>query len=117
MTDQITRKQLLQSYRQQNDRAGVFRLYHCETKRQWIESSADVQGAVNRLQFELKIGQHKIRALQEDYTRYGAAAVTVLILENIIQKDSPTWNLQTELAQSKALWQAEYADQAEFYAM
>lgn len=115
MTEQNQRKQLLQSYRQQNDRAGVFRLYNAQTKRQWIEASADVQAAINRVWFELKLGKHKIRTLQDDYARFGESALHIEILEKLIVKDSPTWNLQAELAHSKTLWQAEYAHQAELY--
>ena len=116
MLDHHQRKQILQDYRRQNDRAGVFRLYHTQTQRQWIEASADVQAAINRLQFELKLGKHKMRTLQDDYARYGESALHIEILERLVEKDDPTWNLSNELAQSKTLWLAEYAQHGALYA-
>lgn len=109
-------KQGREDYKQQDDRAGVYRVYNTETGMQWIDSSADVQGALNRMQFELKLGSHRRHALQADFKVSAGKALQFEILERIRKKDDPSWNLQEALDHARTLWREEFATSGAFYA-
>lgn len=108
-------KQGREDYKQQDDRAGIYRVYNTETGMQWIDSSADVQGALNRMQFELKLGSHRRHALQADFKVSAEKALQFEILERIRKKDDPSWNLQEALEQARTLWREEFAASGAFY--
>lgn len=109
-------KQGREDYKQQDDRAGIYRVHNTETGMQWIDSSADVQGAINRMQFELKLGSHRRHALQADFKVSAGKALQFDILERIRKKDDPSWNLQEALEQARTLWREEFAASGAFYA-
>ncbi|GGX21133.1 GIY-YIG nuclease family protein [Undibacterium macrobrachii] len=108
-------KQGREDYKQQDDRAGIYRVYNTETGMQWIDSSADVQGALNRMQFELKLGSHRRHALQADFKVSAGKALQFEILERIRKKVDPSWNLQEALEQARTLWREEFAAIGAFY--
>ncbi len=108
-------KQGREDYKQQDDRAGIYRVYNTETGMQWIDSSADVQGALNRMQFELKLGSHRRHALQADFKASAGKALQFEILERICKKADPSWNLQEALDQARVLWREEFAASGAFY--
>lgn len=109
-------KQGREEYKQQDDRAGVYRVCNTETGMQWIDSSADVQGALNRMQFELKLGSHRRHALQADFKVSEGKALQFEILERIRKKDDPSWNLQEALDHARTLWREEFATSGAIYA-
>ncbi|MBR7746113.1 GIY-YIG nuclease family protein [Undibacterium baiyunense] len=104
-----------EDYKQQDDRAGIYRVHNIETGMQWIDSSADVQGAINRMQFELKLGSHRRHALQADFKVSAGKALQFDILERICKKVDPSWNLQEALEQARTLWREEFAASGAFY--
>lgn len=108
-------KQGREDYKQQDDRAGIYRVYNTETGMQWIDSSADVQGALNRMQFELKLGSHRRHALQADFKASAGKTLQFEILERICKKVDPSWNLQEALEQARTLWREEFAAIGAFY--
>lgn len=109
MAQTEARRQLQADYRQQNDRAGIFRVHDRVNQRCWLGASKDVAGALNRLRFELKLGKQRVSTLQHDYTKHGYAAFDFEILERILQQDRPDWNLDEELKLALSLWHAESA--------
>lgn len=82
---------------------------------QWIDASTDVQAALNRMQFELRLGSHRHRSLQDEYKASVGKALQFEILERIVTKDDPDWNLQDELDQAVSLWRTEYSTSGTFY--
>ncbi len=113
MSELTERQQLRQSYLQQKDRAGIVRVMNRAAGRSWLGASPNAEAALNRLQFELKMRQHRNRQLQQDYLEFGAACFDFDVLEKICLQDRPGWNLDEELELALSLWQTELAGTAE----
>ena len=107
MTELSRRQQLQADYRQQTDRAGIFRVFDTLHRRSYLGASADVAAALNRLQFELRLGKHKRADLLSIWRQHGPAGLEFSVLERIPLRDTPGWDLQQELALALQLWQAE----------
>lgn len=108
MSESAQRQQLRQTYLQQKDRAGIVRVVNRGNQRCWLGASVDTTATLNRLQFELKMGQHRNMQLQCDYRQFGLASFDFEVVEKISLRDQPGWNIDEELQISLRLWQTEF---------
>jgi len=99
------KSELKRAYRETGPAAGVFAIRCPATGHAALGSAMNVQGALNRYRFELSQKMHKTwPALQEDFDRLGAEALTFEILDVLAPSTDPGANPQEELKVLEALW-------------
>jgi hypothetical protein len=101
---------LKQSYRDNPVPSGVFAIRHLATGRVLLGASANLDGALNRHRFELRMGGHRNRALQADWLAGGEAAFSFEVVDTVkARPDDPSFDREAELAVLFELWSHEYA--------
>ncbi|QGZ38696.1 hypothetical protein IP92_00950 [Pseudoduganella flava] len=100
------KRELKRQYREQGPQAGVY-LVRGSSGRAIVAGSTDVNGALNRHRFELKMKMHRDAELQRDWAAHGEAGVEFQVLDVIEPRDDPAFDLKHELATLAAMWREE----------
>ena len=72
-----------------------------------LHASVNLDGAINRDRFELRLGSHRDRRLQAAWNGGGEAALAFEVLEVIRPKPSPAFDPAEALDLALRLWRAE----------
>jgi hypothetical protein len=102
-----TRRELLRQYKQSRPLAGVFKLTNLSTGRVYVGGSLHLDGAMNRMRFELKMRSHRNQVLQQDWIAHGAEAFRFEVLDQLKERDDPLFDYAGELACMLTLWRQE----------
>jgi hypothetical protein len=102
------KRELKRQYRENGAQAGVY-VVRGKSGRVVVAGSTDVNGALNRHRFELKMKMHRDPALQRDWAEHGEAGVEFEVLDVVEPRDDPAFDLKAELAALTALWREELA--------
>jgi len=70
------RKLALQDYRKRTAPAGIFALHHAGTGQRWVGHAADLDVAMNRHLFMLRLGSHRSASLQAAWNAHGGEGLT-----------------------------------------
>lgn len=106
MTD---RKALKQQYLDVRSRAGVYAVHCLATGRALVAGSPNAEGTLNRHRFELRLGQHRLAALREDWRRHGEAGFAFEVLDRVRPRDDPHFDEAAELQALVELWREAFA--------
>jgi hypothetical protein len=71
-----------------------------------VHASPNVWGAVNRMQFELRLGGHRDKALQSEWTR-NPAGLTFEVLELVKERTEASFDYKEELRVLEQLYRGE----------
>ena len=95
-------------YKGFHPRMGVFAVRHLPSGRTLLGWSRHLTGILNRHRFQLELGTHPLKAMQEDWRRDGADAFTFETLDELSPDPArPTESAQAEdLAELESLWRA-----------
>lgn len=99
-----TRKELNKEYLARVKPAGVFQVKCLANGKVLLGSSLNLEGSLNKHRFMLKIGSHTNKALQADWNEFGAEQFVFEILEEVVRKDDPSFNLSDELTLLEMVW-------------
>lgn len=86
---------------------GVYAIRCRATGHLVIHASLNLDGAINRDRFELRLGSHRDRRLQAAWAGGGEAALAFEVLEVIRPQPDPSFDAAEALAQALRLWRAE----------
>jgi len=104
----MNRKQdLKQQYRDAPPRAGVYVLRNLVDGRVLVGGSMNVDGALNRHRFELRLRTHRHDQLSADWARHGEAGFAFEVLDRVKPSNAPDFDPAHELQVLLALWQQE----------
>lgn len=106
-----TRRERIRDYKQAFARMGVYAVRNTATQRVWLGASRNVDGALNRIRFELAQGAHRDASLAQAWRRHGAGAFTFEVLDRVKQRDDPAFDYEAELQSLLALWRLELSPQ------
>lgn len=98
------KKQLKQEYSQSSRPAGVFQIRNLTNGKVFVGSSANLPGIFNRHEFQLKAGGHPNKKLQADWNEFGAENFEFEILEEIVPRETPNYDLRADLEFFEDLW-------------
>ncbi|MFN0118946.1 MAG: GIY-YIG nuclease family protein [Blastocatellia bacterium] len=98
------RKKLKGEYKQTPRRMGVYQVRNLGNDKVLIGVSLNLQGMLNRQQFQLRAGGHPNRELQNDWNRQGADAFMFEILDEITPRDEPGYDPRPDLIFLEDLW-------------
>jgi hypothetical protein len=98
------KKQLKQEYAQGNRAAGVFQIRNTVNEKVFVGSSPNLSGIFNRHEFQLKAGGHPNKMLQVDWNEFGAEKFAFEILEEVVPRENPGYDLRSDLNFFEDLW-------------
>lgn len=96
------RKGLVREYKERKTRPGIFAVRCVPEGRSWIGTSRDLDTQQNGIWFQLKMGNHMNKALQQAWNTHGADAFQFEILE--IVEDDNAEMIALLLKEREALW-------------
>jgi hypothetical protein len=101
----IDRKGMINEYKQTLQPMGIYQIRNLSNGKVLIESSKNLNGSLNSGKFQLDVGSHRNRALQEDYSKFGEDQFSFEILDRLEpKKDDPAYNCTDDLETLKAMW-------------
>lgn len=104
MTDKRTLKR---QYLDTKIRSGVYAIRNLATGQALVAGSANVQAALNRHRFELRLGQHRNAQLRRDWAEHGEASFVFEVLDTVKHREEPEFNPERELEALVSLWRQE----------
>jgi hypothetical protein len=99
-----SRKELNRAYAERVKPAGVFQVKNLKNGKVLLGSSLNLEGSLNKHRFTLKIGSHTNQALQADWNEFGPEQFAFEILEEVVRKDDPNFDLKDELSLLEMIW-------------
>ncbi len=99
-----TNKELKKDYQQQDLQVGVYQIRNTINGKIYIGGALNVQGIINSNKFQLKMGTHKSKTLQEDWNKFGEVAFIFEVLDEIKLKEGDNKKLKEELDEQLKLW-------------
>lgn len=109
-SDAARRRELTRQYKDNPPPMGVY-VVRCAAER-WVvvRSSTNLPGAFNRERFQLRLGKHPDKRLQQAWNTHGEAALCLEVLDTVkLRPDASDADYRAELAGLQALWQEELA--------
>jgi len=82
------KKDLVREYKERKTRPGIFAVRCVPEDAAWIAASRDLDSQQNGIWFQLRMGNHMNKILQQAWTRHGADAFRFEILE-VVEDDNP----------------------------
>lgn len=104
----MDKRALAQQYKAAFPSMGVYVIRNLANGRTHVDASNNVEGAINRHQFELRQGTHRHRALQADWRMHGAAQFQFEVIDRVTERADPQFDYAAALASLLALWREEY---------
>ncbi|HEY3443358.1 MAG TPA: GIY-YIG nuclease family protein [Paludibaculum sp.] len=83
MEAKADRRKAIQDYKSRKTPRGIFCARVGTSGPAWVGSSPNLDAAQNGLWFQLRLGSHRNRPLQEEWNRWGEAAFSFEILEQL----------------------------------
>lgn len=103
----MTRKEELKAEYKQNwhrmRRMGVYQIQNRLNGKRYLDASLNLDGALDKERFVLKLGSHYSRALQADWNAHGPDAFEFSVLEVLEPSDEPL-DYKQELALLLEIW-------------
>lgn|SRR5690606_2972782 len=124
LSTRATQRDLKRQYReamrpQNNTRMGVYSIRHIAGGRLYLSASLNLDAAMNRDRFQLKMNGHPSVELQAAWKQAGEAAFAFAVLDRLKpREDAPDFDYRPELEALLALWRAELTQAGvSFYAL
>ena len=92
-----SKKELKDEYKQKKPNAGVFQIKNNKNGMMLIEAASDIQSKWNRYRTELRIGSHRNKLLQKDWSKLGEENFIFSVLSELEVKDDDGFDLNSEV--------------------
>lgn len=96
------RKDLVREYKERKTRSGIFAIRCLPGDALWTGTSRDLDAQQNGIWFQLRLGNHMNRSLQQAWNSHGAEAFRFEILEVVEDENAEIIGLL--LKEREALW-------------
>lgn len=104
----VRKRELLRHYKDNPPGAGVFAIRCAASGHVYVNASMNLQGALNRARFQLRMQGHRDRQLQQQWQQHGEAAFTFEVVDVLKRREDATEaQLREDLAGLLALWREE----------
>lgn len=92
-----TKKELREEYKQMEIPMGVFQIKCTVNEKSLIDNGMDMESKWNRHKMELKLGSHRNKDLQNDWTKYGEDKFVFEVLSELKKSEDGQINYSKEL--------------------
>lgn len=103
-----TRRQIARQVREAFPRMGIYAIRDKETGRVLVGSSRNVDGALNRAQFELRMRSHVDKTLQAAWNSSGPERFVFEIVELVKERDDADFDYAKEMQALEQLYREEF---------
>ncbi|MBI1817474.1 MAG: GIY-YIG nuclease family protein [Deltaproteobacteria bacterium] len=83
---------------------GIFAVRNRTNGKILLGASLNLPGSLNRTRFQLQHGSHKIAALQQDWTTYGADGFSFEVLDELPPVEDKSHDYREDLNTLESLW-------------
>ncbi|MGI2750880.1 GIY-YIG nuclease family protein [Bacillus cytotoxicus] len=97
------RAELKQLYKEIEVEAGIYLITNTKNQKMCVESTMNLK-MMNGRRFELNVGSHTNRVLQEEWKQYGEEAFTFEVLEVLQKKETESFHPKEELKKLEEKW-------------
>ena len=104
MATQRSLKEIKREYKERKKPAGIFQVRNTVNGRVLLGSSMNLEGPLNRIKFELRMGLHKYAGLQKEWNELGPEAFAFEIVEVVKESDDLNFSLEDELTLLEQIW-------------
>jgi hypothetical protein len=104
-TDKMTDKKTLKDqYKQAVQPMGVYQIKNLANGKIFIGASKNLPGKINSHRFQLKMGSHMNKALQNDFTHFGEKIFSFEVLDNLEPQEDPAYDYGSDLNVLEKMW-------------
>src|SRR5258708_4827892 len=100
----MDRKALIRDYKENRRPIGVFRVRNTVNGKSLVGTSTDLPAMLNRQRWQLSLGSHPSRELQNDWNEIGSDAFVFEILDTLTAPDQPDYDPSDDLRALEELW-------------
>jgi len=100
----MNRKELIREYKETGRPMGIFCVRNTATGKVLIGSSTDLPGILNRHRWQLEMGMHANRDLQNDWNTLGPQAFAFETLDTLSKPDEPGYQPADDLKELLDMW-------------
>lgn len=101
------RRAMTRQYKQTRPPAGVFTLTNQANGRVYVGGSMNLEGAMNRMRFELNCKTHRNKPLQQDWIALGSDQFCFAVVDRIKDREDSSFDYPSELECMLELWRNE----------
>lgn len=83
---------------------GVYKITNQKNGKIFIGSAENVEGRLNRIRFQLKLGNYPVKEIQQDYNDAGDAAFEIEVLDYLAPKEDSNNNYREDLNMLEEMW-------------
>ena len=105
-----TRRERVRDYKRAFPSMGIYAVRCAATGELWLGRSRNVEGTLNRVQFELRQGAPRNVRLREAWRQHGVGGFSFEVLDHVKQRVDPMFDYDAELDTLLQLWLAEFGD-------
>lgn len=104
----VRKRELLRHYKDNPPGAGVFALRCAASGFVYLNAAMNLQGALNRARFQLRLGGHRNLRLQQQWQQHGEAAFSFEVVDVLERREGATEaQLRDDLNALLELWREE----------
>jgi hypothetical protein len=100
----MDRKALIREYKEARRPMGVFRVRNTVTGKSLVGTSINLPGMLNRQRFQLGLGAHPNRELQQDWNELGPDAFVFEVLDTLTAPERLDYDPSDDLRAIEQLW-------------
>lgn len=100
----MNRKALVREYKDAKLPMGLFQVKNTVNGKIFIGTSMNLSGMLNRIRFQLEMGGHPNRTLQQDWNTHGSAAFVFEVLDELKHPETDKYDPSNDLEELLRLW-------------
>jgi hypothetical protein len=105
--DRDRKRQIIRDYKEREVSPGIFAVRCLATGERWIGPSRNLDAQQNGIWFQLRLGSHRVKAMQAAWNAHGEAGLVYEIVERIEDENLTPYLLNAELKDRLAFWREE----------
>lgn len=100
----MNKRELINKYKQTVQPMGIYQIRNVKNGKIFIGSAKDLRGRINSNKFQLKMGSHLNKKLQQDYNQLGEEGFSFDILDYLKPKEDLKYDYTEDLKILEEMW-------------
>ena len=100
----IDKKEIKKRYKETLPPMGIYQIKNLVSGKILVGSSKNLNGKSNSFKFQLNLGSHMNKELQNDYNKYGEENFSFEVLDYLEPKEGITYDYTKDLEALEELW-------------
>ncbi|MFZ3033220.1 MAG: GIY-YIG nuclease family protein [Parvibaculum sp.] len=105
--DREQKRQIVRDYKEQKPTPGIFAVRCLITGERWLGPSRNLEAQQNGIWFQLRLGNHRVKAMQAAWNTHGEDNLVYEIVEAFEDEDLTPYLRQSILKERLAYWREE----------